>query len=130
MNFSDPIAISLISTLGGITIAYITNVLSKKVQERRVDKQPKDRWEQMFDGYERLLRQKDLEDDRKARLIKALQNNVNTLEAELANTKQTLDEVTDQFEISNSEVQSLKKIVYEMHKEYKADKASKKAGTV
>lgn len=56
---SDPVLISGISTLGGIAIAYITNVLAKRQQSRKAAKDPKDRVEQLFDGYERALRQKD-----------------------------------------------------------------------
>ena len=60
---NDSVAVSLISAFSGIVVAYIVNVAAKRVQARKVGQGPVDRMEQMFDGYERLIKQKDIEDE-------------------------------------------------------------------
>lgn len=94
---NDQIVISLISAVSGILIAYIVNVAAKKAQANKDKKQPKDRMEQMFDGYERLIKQKDKEDDRKQKYIKVIEDelratklHVQALEAALAATNEEL----------------------------------------
>lgn len=115
----DQVSISLISAVSGVIIAYIINVASKKVQQNRQKSQPKDRMEQMFDGYERLIKQKDVEDDRKVKAMQALEEelvltrrNVQRLEKALAQTQQELLE-------SREENKELHTLLAEMRKEYK-----------
>lgn len=128
MEADNSIAISVISTIGGIIIAYIVNVASKKVQQKKAESQPKDRMEQMFDGYERLIKQKDKEDDRK---VKAMQS----LEEELIFTRQTvtrlenaLAETQRELEVSREENVELRAMLQEMRKEYKTVKVTKQTG--
>lgn len=119
---NDNVTISLISGISGVIIAYIVNVAAKKVQKSKMEAQPKDRMEQMFDGYERLIRQKDAEDDRK---VKAIQS----LEEELAYTRKTvlrlekaLQLTHKELEESREEVVQLKDMLEEMRKEYRLTK--------
>lgn len=116
---NDQVSISLISAISGIVIAYIVNVAAKKVQQNRNKSQPKDRMEQMFDGYERLIKQKDVEDDRK---VKAMQN----LEQELTITRDTVQRLEKaladtQIELAESreENKQLRELLAQMRKEYK-----------
>lgn len=115
------VLVSIISMVGGVITAYITSVLAKKVAKKKSQKQPKDRIEQMFDGYERLIKQKDREDERKARLMHELEEEliitrkmVAKLEASLALTQQEL-------EISRQENRELRGLLQKMRQEYVED---------
>lgn len=83
MDPNNSVAISLISTLGGITIAYITNVLAKRVQVKREAKEPKDRMEQLFDGYDRALKQKDADNDELRAMLREAQDQLREVEKKL-----------------------------------------------
>ena len=120
---SENVLLSLISMVGGVAAAYIVNVAGKKVQLGKAKRQPKDRMEQMFDGYERLIRQKDAEDDRKVKTMKAL-------EAELTYTRETVQRLEDaleatqeELEVSRSENRQLREMLEKMREEYKTLKA-------
>lgn len=112
------ILISLISAGGGIVVAYITYVLSQKVQTRRAQRQPKDRMEQMFDGYERLIRAKDIEDERKNKTITTLETMVRQLETELEATKKLLGITREELEESKGDNIELRKSLKELRKTY------------
>lgn len=122
MKASDPVIIAVISTIGGIIIAYITNVVSQKVQAKKAAGQPKDRMEQMFDGYERLIKQKDIEDDRKAKAIKRLEGQVYELETQLETTKTTLSTTKEELRVSKDENRELREMLDAMRAEYKKHK--------
>lgn len=100
---SEQVIIALISSIGGIIVSYITYVLAKKREESKKSRSPKDRMEQMFDGYERLIRQKDKEDERKVRML-------NELEEELAITRKLVSKLEESLAITQEE---LKKSVAE-----------------
>lgn len=117
---TEQVQLTIISTIGGIIIAYIVNVAAKKVQSNREKKQPKDRMEQMFDGYERLIKQKDTEDDRKVRAIQALED-------ELVLTRKTVTRLKKELEKSREENQELRDLLNEMRKEYGASKDGTKS---
>lgn len=121
---NDSVTISLISGLSGIIIAYIANVASKKINATRAKMSGKDRMEQMFDGYERLIKQKDIEDDRKVKAMESLEQeliftrkNVQRLEKALAQTQAELIE-------SREENKELHTLLAEMRKEYRNVKES------
>lgn len=123
-GISDPVAIAVISTLGGVFIAYITNVLAKRVQEKKAEKQPKDRMEQMFDGYERLIQQKDLEDERKAKLIAYLEGELQEARETMRRLERDLDTAKEELQTSEAEKIKLKEAFEELRKEYKRAKAT------
>lgn len=119
---SDAVKIAIVSSLGGVLVAYFTYVASQKVQAKKAAKQPKDRMEQMFDGYERLIKQKDIEDDRKQKYIKVI-------ELELEATKKHVSKLEDAMELTNDELArsraenlELKQMLDDMRKEYKSIK--------
>ena len=121
---SDPVAIALISTLGGIFIAYITNVLAKKVQEKKAEKQPKDRMEQMFDGYERLIKQMADEDARKAQIIKDQQADIHRMKQKLNQMESSLETAQDELIKSHESKVELTKELDRMRKQYQSQKVS------
>ena len=119
---NESIIIALISAISGIVIAYFVNVASKKVEKQKAKKEPNDRMEHMFDGYERLIKQKDVEDERKAKLIAELEleliatrDVVLKLEHSLAITKQEL-------ELSRKENRELEDTLKTMRREYEIAK--------
>lgn len=100
---SEQVMIAFISSIGGIIVSYITYVLAKKREVSKKSRSPKDRMEQMFDGYERLIKQKDKEDERKGRML-------NELEQELAITRKLVSKLEESLSITQEE---LKKSVAE-----------------
>lgn len=108
--------------LGGLGTAYIINVAAKRVQAKKAEKQPKDRMEQMFDGYERLIKQKDAEDDRKQRYIKVIENELAATKLHQNKLEEALERTADELEESRKENIILKQQLDEMRKEYQAVK--------
>jgi len=119
---SDNVQISIISAVSGIVIAYIVNVAAKKVQEQKQKKQPKDRMEQMFDGYERLIKQKDLEDDRKQRYIKIIEDELTATKLHVGKLEEAMERTNDELTQSREENQQLREQLDAMRKEYKSVK--------
>ena len=114
--------ISLISAISGVIIAYIVNVAAKKVQKSKEDKQPKDRIERMLDGYERLIKQKDLEDARKGRIISELEEEISMTRQMVRSLEQALAVSQRELECSREDNLELKKMLQEMRNEYKRNK--------
>ena len=118
----ESVVISLISAASGVIIAYIVNVAAKKVQGSKVNKQPKDRMEQMFDGYERLIKQKDLEDARKERLISELEEEISFARQMIRNLEEALSASQIELESSRADNAELKKMLQEIREEYERNK--------
>ena len=115
---SDSIAVAIISAIGGVIIAYIVNVAAKKVQEKKEKEGPKDRMEQMFDGYERLIRQKDMEDERKARLIDELEEEISLTRDMVKKLEHALSVSQQELDNSRRDNGELKQMLQEMRNEY------------
>lgn len=118
----ESVVVSLISAVSGVIIAYIVNVAAKKVQKLKADKQPKDRMEQMFDGYERLIKQKNLEDVRKERLISKLEEEISMTRQMVRNLEADLAVSQRELERSREDNVELKKMLQEMRNEYERNK--------
>lgn len=119
---SDAVKIAIISMIGGVIIAYITNVVAKKVQETKAAKQPKDRMEQMFDGYERLIKQMADEDERKARIIRDQQKEIVEMKLKLTQMEDNLATAQDDLIESHKSKQLLTKELDKMRREYLTSK--------
>ncbi len=119
---NEQIAISLISAVSGVIIAYIVNVAAKKVQEKKERNNPKDRMEQMFDGYERLIKQKDLEDDRKVKAIQTLEEELTITRETVQRLERALIDTQGELEISRQENQELREMLHKMREEYSKKK--------
>jgi septal ring factor EnvC (AmiA/AmiB activator) len=118
-GLSDNVQISIVSAVSGIIIAYIVNVAAKKVQETKAAKQPKDRMEQMFDGYERLIKQMAEEDERKARIIQDQQAEITLVKKKLGVMEDDLQLAQDELIASHNSKLKLNKELETMRKEYK-----------
>lgn len=121
---SDPVAVAIISTLGGVIIAYITNVVAKKVQEKKAAAQPKDRMEQMFDGYERLIKQMAAEDERKAQIIRDQQLEINRMKQKLTEMEDNLQSAQDELIESHRSKVKLTNELDKMRKQYQSQKSA------
>lgn len=122
LAMNDQIAISLISAISGVVIAYIVNVAAKKAQAAKDKKQPKDRMEQMFDGYERLIRQKDAEDDRKQKYIKIIEEELRVTKLHVSNLEAALAATNEELKLSREDSLKFQQQLDEMRKEYKSKK--------
>lgn len=123
---TEQVIIAFISMVGGAIVAYIVNVAGKRVQEKKNSKQPKDRMEQMFDGYERLIKQKDAEDDRKVKTMQALEIELKYTRDTVLRLEQALTETQEELEISREENRELRSMLEAMRKEYKHVKITHK----
>lgn len=123
-TISENVQISIISAISALGVAYIVNVAAKKVQEKKAEKQPKDRMEQMFDGYERLIKQKDLEDDRKQKYIKIIEGELTATKLHVGKLEEAMERTQQELSESRVENQELRDKLDEMRKEYQAVKNS------
>ena len=119
---NDSVAVSLISAASGIVVAYIVNVAAKRVQARKEKQDPSDRMEQMFDGYERLIKQKDLEDERKASLIYELEEEIRMTRQMVKNLEHALSISQQELQRSREDNQELKYMLEQMREEYQLQK--------
>lgn len=122
-SISENVQISIISAISGIIVAYIVNVAAKRVQEKKAEKQPKDRMEQMFDGYERLIKQMADEDERKAKIIHTQQVEINYMKKKLAEMEDNLQVAQDELIDSHQSKLLLTKELEKMRKQYKSTKS-------
>lgn len=119
---NEQVAISLISAVSGVVIAYIVNVAAKKVQEKKEANNPKDRMEQMFDGYERLIKQKDVEDDRKVKAIQTLEKELDFTRKNVQRLERALIATQAELEVSRQENEELRDMLNQMREEYSKKK--------
>jgi AAA+ ATPase superfamily predicted ATPase len=119
---SDPVVISIISVFGGGIFTLLTIFAQKKVQENKAKKQPKDRMEQMFDGYERLIKQMAAEDDRKVAIIRAQQAEIADMKQKLTAMESALEAAQDELIASHQSKQELTDELNKMRKQYLSTK--------
>lgn len=120
--FSEPVLISIISVFGGGIVTLATIIAQKKVQENKAKKQPKDRMEQMFDGYERLIKQMAEEDDRKVAIIRAQQAEIVEMKEKLTIMETRLEEAQDELISSHQSKQELTDELHKMRRQYLSTK--------
>jgi chromosome segregation ATPase len=116
------VVLGAITTLGGIITTYITLKLRTHVQQRARRNAPKDRMETIFDGYESLIKQQQVDIDRKQSIISSLEGIVERLQAELNETRGVLN--TAKAELLNTQEQNkhLQKQLSKMKDEYSRSK--------
>lgn len=93
--------------------------MAKKVQSTKASKQPKDRMEQMFDGYERLIKQKDSADDRKHLYIDIIEKELVATKLHVDKLEEALDRTNEELAQSRIENRELWTKLDEMRAEYK-----------
>ena len=121
---SDPVAISLITAVGGAVVAYLTYVKSQKVQAKKAEGKPKDRMELVIEGYEKLIVQKDAQNERDARQIKAMAEEMDLMRQLMRKLETQLNDSTDAHERAVRENTELKDQIKRLRSEYAATKKS------
>lgn len=121
---SDAVLISLISVVGGGIFTLATIYVQRRVAENKAKKQPKDRMEQMFDGYERLIKQMSIEDDRKAKVIRDQQVEIHAMKEKLAEMEESLANAQEELLQSLSSKQKLTDELMKMKKQYLSTKGA------
>jgi chromosome segregation ATPase len=118
---SDTVLVSVISTIGGVAIAYIVNVAAK----RRKANKPKDRMQTIFDGYEALIKQQQSDIDRKQLQLKTTQDIIDRLQRELDDTREIVrqqrKEMEDTKEANIQLIEQLNTMKQHYDDEQKAD---------
>ena len=127
------LAFSIFAATGGFTVAesvqaaiatgifaVIGTYLTVKYKDRIIQKadKPKDRMETIFDGYENLIKQQQIEIGRKGQVITSLEGVVNRLEKELAVTRKLLDAARDELATATKHNKDLKTQLGKMKDEY------------
>lgn len=110
---------TVLTVIGGLGATYITYVVAK----RHKDAKPKDRMETIFDGYEKLIAQQQIEIDRKGGVITSLENVVDRLEEELAHTRELLNQARQDLSLAREQNEELKSQLASMKRDYKATSA-------
>lgn len=112
---SDAVLISAVSTVGGIVIAYIVNVIAKKSKISR----PKDRMENIFDGYDKLIAQQQDDIGRKTLHIEHLQTLIDRQREQLEESQTMIDNLRDELEDAKGRNQDLRDQLNSMKKDYR-----------
>jgi hypothetical protein len=94
----------LISVLGSIVITYLTKVYQRRVEKK---KQPKDRIETIFDGYDALILQLRGDLDRKGVLIDNLQTLVTSQGKEIQRSQGLIADLQEQLKESAVQISRL-----------------------
>lgn len=112
------IAVALIAAVGGVVTTWLTVKYKDRIIKKTAPNKPKDRMDTIFDGYEKLITQQQLEIDRKQKVIESLEGIIETLEHELATTRDLL--TTTKYEVSETKRQNteLKDHLHRMRKDY------------
>lgn len=113
----DPSVQAAIAT--GI-FAVIGTFLTVKYKDRIVKKadKPKDRMETIFDGYENLIKQQQIEIGRKGQVITSLEGVVQRLEDELRVTRDLLAAARDELKMAEKHNRELRQQLNGMKSEY------------
>lgn len=114
----DPSVQAAIAT--GI-FAVIGTYLTVKYKDRIINKaeKPKDRMETIFDGYENLIKQQQVEITRKGSVITSLEGVVDRLEKELNATRDLLGEARDELQTATQHNKDLRHQLDLMKTEYR-----------
>lgn len=121
---SDQVLITFISVIGGGILTLATVFVQRRVAETKAKKQPKDRMEQMFDGYERLIKQMAVEDDRKALIIHNQQQEIAVMKKKLTEMEDNLLQAQEELMDSHESKQKLTDELNKMRKQYLSTKSA------
>lgn len=100
--------------------AVIGTYLTVKYKDRVIKKadKPKDRMETIFDGYENLIKQQQIEIGRKGQVISSLEGVVQRLEQELQVTRELLGAARDELKMAEKHNRELRIQLEGMKTEY------------
>lgn len=119
---SDPVAISIVTAIGGGIVAYLTYVKSESVKAKKAEGPPKDRMELVIEGYEKLIVQKDAQNERDARQIKAMSEEMGLMRDMMRKLEQQLADSQDAHDRAVRENGELKEEIKKLRLEYSTAK--------
>lgn len=95
---NDPVLISIVSTLGGIVIAYFTYKTKQGVDKRAKEKAPKDRMETIFDGYEGFIARQDKALEHKDKQLAENQMIINRMQKQIDAMQELIERQREETE--------------------------------
>lgn len=114
----DPSVQAAIATgIFAVIGTYLTVKYKDRVIKKNADK-PKDRMETIFDGYENLIKQQQIEIGRKGQVITSLEGVVQRLEQELIVTRELLGAARDELKMAEKHNKELRVQLDGMKSEY------------
>jgi hypothetical protein len=123
--FDNQVLIALIAAVAGIITTWLTVKYRNKVVRGHGPNKPKDRMDTIFDGYEKLIMQQQVEIDRKQSVIGNLESIVDNLDRELQTTRDLLSATKDEVAITKRQNIELKDHLQRMRKEYEPHRLEK-----
>jgi chromosome segregation ATPase len=121
---SEQVWIALIAALAGIGTTYLTVRYKGIIVGRKDAAKPKDRMEGIFDGYEGLIKQQQVDIERKATLIDHLQEVVDKQREEIRNSQNLINSLREELEDSKVRTGELQDQLNNMKADYKEKKAT------
>lgn len=118
MESANNTLVVLISTLGGIVTTYLTVKYKDKVFKPKIKTQPISRIDTIFDGYEKLIQQQQLDIERKALFIEHLQKAVDQLRSDLDKTEDLLNDTRTELDREKARSEQLQSQLSSMKKDY------------
>lgn len=126
---SDPVAISIVTAIGGVIVAYLTYVKSQKVQAKKAERRATDPMLDVIEGYEKLIAQKDAQNERDARQIKAMAEEMQMMRDVMRKLENRLQESQRAHERAVHENAELKNEIKKLRTEYEAAKKAETSST-
>ncbi len=118
MEASNNTIIVLISTLGGIVTTYLTVKYKDKYFKPKIKTKPISRIDTIFDGYEKLIKQQQIDIDRKSLFADQLQKVIEQLRTDLDKTEDLLAQTRVELSREKERSKDLHEQLNSMKREY------------
>lgn len=106
---SDTVATALISAFSGIVITYLTVYFRSKAVSLKNAGKPKDRMDLIFEGYEKLIKELQLDIDRKGKVITHFEELAEKYRKDIRASEDMIETLKDQIDTLEEEIIKLKK---------------------
>jgi hypothetical protein len=115
---NSQVAVAIISGVVAIIVTYLTVRYKDYIIVGNKDKAPKDRMDTIFDGYESLIKQQQVDIDRKSKQLDQTQIIIERLQNELDKTKQIVQQQQQELNDSKDSNKELIKQLSQMKAHY------------
>lgn len=113
----DPaVLVAIIAGLFGVVTTWLTVKYKDKVIKKA--ERPKDRMETIFDGYEKLILQQQVEIERKSEMITSLESIIGRLQDEVTRTQGLLSAAQSELKETEANNATLKRQLEQMRRDY------------
>lgn len=117
--------IQIVIGITAVVTTYLTVKYKNVILSRNKEAPPKDRMEQIFDGYEKLIIQQQEDIQRKTNIITGLEDIVDKLRSDLDHTTDLLEQAREEVRESKKQNSQMKHQLDSLKKGYSHDKAKK-----